>query len=53
MVFVADGAMTISGKVLTWDNTAAGFKLTDVLDTGETVVARYQYTDSTKLSPIA
>lgn len=51
--FVADGVMSISNKVITWDDTAAGFKLTDVLDSGEAVVARYQYTDTTKLTPIA
>lgn len=51
--FLHDGVFTISGKVITWDNVAAGFTLAEVLDTGDTVTVRYQYRNTARVTPIA
>jgi len=48
-----DGAFSISGKVVTWNSTAAGFTLSEVLDAGDGVIAKYTYKNTSLITPIA
>ena len=50
---LAHGQFTITGTTITWDATAAGFALADVLDAGDTVDVSYKWNDTSKVTPIA
>ena len=45
--FLNDGAYTINTTLVTWDSVAAGFALSEVLEAGNTVTARYRYSTAT------
>lgn len=52
--FLIDGVYSISGKVITWNGTAAGFTLNEVIDGAtKNVIVKYSYRDTTKITPIA
>ena len=51
--YLDEGAFTISGDVITWDATAAGFSLDDVVTAGDSIKVHYTYTDTIKVTPIA
>lgn len=51
--FLTNGVYSIADKVITWNSTAAGFTLSEVLDAGDSVVVKYQYRNTTLITPIA
>lgn len=52
--FLIDGVYSISGKVITWNSTAAGFTLNEVIDgTTKNVIVKYSYRNTAKITPIA
>lgn len=49
--YLSEGAFTISGAVITWDSTAAGFTLAQAQ--ADTVKVHYTWSDTSKISHIA
>ena len=52
--FMSDGVYTLTGKVFTWDPTAAGFTLDEILDAGSKfVIVKYKYRNASAITEIA